>query len=44
MSLNPNVNWTIVENNPHLPWDYTLLSANKMSKHPFFNKILQILK
>jgi len=40
LSVNPNITWSIVRDNPDYQWDYAGLSNNKMSKHPFFSKQL----
>jgi hypothetical protein len=38
VSLNSNITWEIVNANPDKPWKYDQLSANKMSKDPFFTR------
>jgi len=36
ISMNPNITWEIVDANPHISWNYDILSNNKMTKDPFF--------
>jgi hypothetical protein len=36
VSQNPNINWTIVEENQGRLWHYGDLSQNPMKKHPYF--------
>ena len=34
ISLNPNITWEIIRDNPEIPWNWATISYNKFKQHP----------
>ena len=41
LSMNPNITWETIENNPDYPWDYSQLSQNHHIGYDNFPYVLK---